>query len=102
MSTGKPNLKQKSQAGYWLLEVQVQIKPDAAMAQNHASNKRSERTYEPKVLRSASNSDRFWWVIRSSNGEIIDSSRTTYPTKADALRAANAVARALQRGSRSS
>jgi hypothetical protein len=67
-----------------------------AMAQNEVANN-SERTFEPKVLRSASNSERYWWVIRSSSGQIVESSHTTYSTKAEALRVANAMARVMRR-----
>ena len=69
------------------------------MAQNEAINKRLERSFEPKVLRSAANGERYWWVVRSSEGQIVESSHMTYSTKAEALRAANAVVRAMQRGS---
>ena len=77
---------------------ECRLKPMHAMAQNKVASKSHERTFETQVLRSASNSDRFWWVIRSSNGQIVKSSHTSYSTKAEALRAANATARALRRG----
>ena len=70
------------------------------MADNQAPNKGHERPFEPRVLRSAANGERYWWVIRSGNGQIVESSHMTYSSKADALRAANAIARAMQRGLR--
>ena len=52
------------------------------MAKNslHLVNKRSptERMLEVRVLRSASDRSRFWWLLRDQRGRVVEASSKTY------------------------
>ena len=47
-----------------------------------------EHSLEVRVLRSSSDHNRFWWMVRDASGQLIATSATTYTTETEARRAA--------------
>ena len=70
------------------------------MPQKHASYDgaplRKPGPLEVRALRSASQRDRFWWMLRNRDGQLIETSSTTYATEAEARWAAERAARAIR------
>ena len=66
------------------------------MAKNslHLANKRSpnEPMFDVRVLRSASDRSRFWWLLRDQRGHVVEVSSNAYGSETQALRAADAAA----------
>ena len=56
-----------------------------------------EHSLDVRVLRSSSDHNRFWWMVRDGYGKVIETSSTTYTTETEARRAADAVARTIRR-----
>ena len=50
-----------------------------------------------RVLRSSSDLDRLWWIVRDASGQLIETSSATYANEAEARRAADSVARTIRR-----
>jgi len=51
-----------------------------------------------RVIRSTAEPNRFWWLVRELEGEIIDSSPRNYSSEAEARHAAEVAARAVANG----
>ena len=70
------------------------------MPQKHASYDRAPLrkpgSLEVRALRSASHRDRFWWMLRNRDGQLIETSSTTYATEAEASCAAERAARGIR------
>jgi len=66
------------------------------MANNslHLANKNSpnEFMFDVRVLRSASDRSRFWWLLRDQRGRVVETSSNTYGSETQALSAADAAA----------
>ena len=58
---------------------------------------RKPGSLEVRALRSASHRDRFWWMLRDCDGQLIETSSTTYATEAEARCAAERTARGIRR-----
>jgi hypothetical protein len=56
----------------------------------------SEKLLDVRALRSSSNHNCFWWMVRDFYGQLIETSSTTYDTEAEARRAADSVARIIR------
>jgi hypothetical protein len=50
-----------------------------------------------RVIRSTAEPNRFWWLVRELEGEIIESSPRNYSSEAEARHAAEVAARAVGR-----
>jgi len=57
----------------------------------------SQHLLDVRTLRSSSDHNRFWWMVRNDSGQLIATSSTTYATHAEARRAADSVARTIRR-----
>ena len=68
-----------------------------AMAQNDTANKGLAPLLDVRVIRSTADHNRFWWIVREVDGQIIESSPQTYSSEAEARSAADAAARTLCR-----
>ena len=60
----------------------------------HFANKRSPSAFmfDVKVLRSASDRNRFWWLLRDQSGRVVETSSSTYSSEVQAFNAADAAA----------
>ena len=60
----------------------------------HLANKRSPNAlmFDVRVLRSASDPNRFWWLLRDQNGRVVETSSSTYNSEEQAFNAADAAA----------
>ena len=56
-----------------------------------------EHLLDVRTLRSSSNYNRFWWMVRDGYGKVIETSSTTYTTETEARRAADAAAGTIRR-----
>ncbi len=52
----------------------------------------SERMFDVRVLRSASDRSRFWWLLRDQRGRIVEASSNTYDSESQARSAADVAA----------
>ena len=52
----------------------------------------SERMFDVRVLRSASDRSRFWWLLRDQRGRIVEASSNTYDSETQARSAADVAA----------
>ena len=65
----------------------------------HAVQHRPEpyRLLDVKVLRCASDRNRFRWSVRERDGRIVETGLHSFATEAEAFRAGNAAARAIRK-----
>ena len=66
------------------------------MAQNDTANKALAPSVEIRVIRSAGDHNRFWWLVREVDGQIIESSPRTYASETEARSAAESAAGTLR------
>ena len=55
------------------------------------------RLLDVRVLRCASDRNRFRWSVRERDGRIVEAGPNSYATEAEAFRAGNAAARAIRK-----
>ena len=67
----------------------------------HTVQQRTEpyRLLDVRVLRCASDRNRFRWSVRERDGRIVEAALHSYATEAEAFRAGNATARAIRKAS---
>ena len=65
----------------------------------HTVQQRTEpyRLLDVRVLRCASDRNRFRWSVRERDGRIVEAALHSYATEAEAFRAGNATARAIRK-----
>ena len=68
-----------------------------AMVQNENANNALAPSLDVRVIRSGTNHNRFWWLVREVDGQIIESSPRTYASETEARRAADSAVRTLRR-----
>jgi hypothetical protein len=68
-----------------------------AMAQYDTANKALTPSLDIRVIRSAADRNRFWWLVREVDRQIIESSPRTYASETEARSAAESAARTLRR-----
>ena len=56
----------------------------------------SAKLLDVRALRSSSNHNCFWWMVRDVYGQRIETSSTTYDTEAEARHAADSVVRTIR------
>ena len=67
-----------------------------AIVRNDTANKALAPSLDIRVIRSAADHNRFWWLVREVDGQIIESSPRTYASETEARSAAESAARTLR------